>query len=281
MLATRTSRGLAAVSIALAATLVAAVLAPHGSAGGASRTVRLRTAVLACGDTVAVSTKLAADLTGCSGAGLTVAGSHITLDLNGHLVTGQDVGTGIRLIGPGDVVLNGTVRGFLNGVMVDTPAVGGRVQGLRANANNGFGVLVDADRALVTASFAGGNAFSGITTAGDHDLVTNDWLRGNQTGIDVVGPSATVSGNKALSNTAYGIDLENEQPGTVVTSNVANANGNHGIFDESLSGSTLSKNVANFNTGAGIVGSYTSIDGGGNTAKGNAKPHQCEDVVCS
>lgn len=282
MLARRRRRSLALAAAPVAAALtVAAILAPHVAAGSATRTVKFRTAALACGDTVTVSTKLASDLIGCAGNGLTVAGSHVLLDLNGHLVTGQDAGVGIRVTGPNDVVQNGTVRGFGGGVIVDMPATGARVQGLRMNANDHDGIQVFAAHAVVTSSFAGGNTTVGVQVVGDNDQITNSWVRSNGSGIVVLGAAATLSGNRALSNTEEGIYVANEQPGTVVTSNVANANGINGIFDASVSGSALSKNVADFNTGAGIDANYQSIDGGGNTAKGNGKPHQCEDVVCS
>jgi parallel beta-helix repeat protein len=72
-----------------------------------------------------------------------------------------------------------------------------------------------------------------------------------------------------------------------VTSNIANGNKYVGIVDNGT-GTTLTKNTANFNglDGIKVQGDVTVVDGAGNTAKGNdyisgTLPVQCQGVVCT
>lgn len=80
---------------------------------------------LTCGASVSASVTLTANLGPCLGDGLVVTASAVTLDLNGHTVTGAGSNpagaidqAGIRLAGVGHVtVKGGTVRGFFVGVL--------------------------------------------------------------------------------------------------------------------------------------------------------------------
>ncbi len=100
--------------------LGAASAAP--AAAAATRTLR-------CGSVVTESTKLANDVGPCPGDGLIIAASHITLDLNGHSVTGtfdpltpgrRPVDEGITLRQVRDsTVKNGEVTHFSTGVKID------------------------------------------------------------------------------------------------------------------------------------------------------------------
>src|SRR5919201_3818291 len=43
-----------------------------------------------CGDTITVNTKLVSDLVNCPNNGLVIGADNITLDLNGHVIDGDD-----------------------------------------------------------------------------------------------------------------------------------------------------------------------------------------------
>lgn len=81
--------------------------------------------VVTCGQTITTSTVLTNDVGPCSTiAGLTLAGSNITLNLNGHRVFGNGDPTiaqfGVHLFNsPGDIVENGQVYGFATGVYLE------------------------------------------------------------------------------------------------------------------------------------------------------------------
>lgn len=80
---------------------------------------------LSCGANISANTTLAADLGPCPGTAINLVASNITLNLNGHTVTGPNLhngdtpgiqGTSVS----GDTVENGTVTGFDTGVFFQT-----------------------------------------------------------------------------------------------------------------------------------------------------------------
>ena len=75
-------------------------------------------AVVACGATIVSNTKLGHDLT-CPAGGLVIGADGISLDLNGHTISGAGTGNGITVIGRRNVsVVGGTVRNFAAGMLV-------------------------------------------------------------------------------------------------------------------------------------------------------------------
>ena len=105
---------------------VVAALAPAAAAAA-------EPANAACGMTVTASLRLNTDLD-CPGDGLVVAAGNIDLDLGGHTVHGNGVGTGIRVAvsashPPTVTVHDGRVQSFNDGVRLDAPPLtthGGR-----------------------------------------------------------------------------------------------------------------------------------------------------------
>ena len=73
-----------------------------------------------CGSVLKKDTTLHADVTGCTGNGLVIGRSGITVDLNGHTVQGSRTGTGIDDSAGYDrvAVMNGTVSRFSTGVLL-------------------------------------------------------------------------------------------------------------------------------------------------------------------
>lgn len=74
-----------------------------------------------CGAVITRSTTLTADLLGCTGDGLVIAASRVTIDLGGHTLGGaEDNGSvGIRVTGRQDVkIVNGSISGFDTGIAV-------------------------------------------------------------------------------------------------------------------------------------------------------------------
>lgn len=69
------------LSLLVALALSAAVGSASGRALGPQ---------LSCGDTIAVNTKLASDLVNCPNNGLVIGADNVTLDLNGHVIDGDD-----------------------------------------------------------------------------------------------------------------------------------------------------------------------------------------------
>ncbi len=94
----------------LVGAIVASVFTGVGGAASTANPV--------CGQTVTESIVLTADLK-CSGTGLRVEGQNITIDLNGHTISGSGVGVGIAAppaLAPSTTILNGRIRHFGVGV---------------------------------------------------------------------------------------------------------------------------------------------------------------------
>jgi parallel beta-helix repeat protein len=276
MLATRTRRGLALATVALAAALTAAALPTHGSAGRRAEKASVRATAVACGATITTSTTLANDLTNCV-AGLDVAASNVVLNLNGHRIGGG--GPDGVLVDPGRngvTVENGTINGFVHGIAVRGD--GAKILNMRITSAVD-GVMLFGSGDVVSGSTIFENSGLGIGALGPKAVLLNDAVRDNgDKGIDVQAANATLSGDRVLSNASDGIDVE--EAGATLTSNTANGNSADGIHLEAEI-ATLSKNAAFFNTKLGIEGQGGVSDLGGNRADENGSAHQCRDVVCS
>jgi parallel beta-helix repeat protein len=275
MLATRIRRGLAVVSLALAAALVAAVLAPHGSAGSSVRKAKVRATAVACGATITANTTLANDLS-CTGNGIEMLGG-IVLNLNGHTIDGAGF-KGVIVHGPrtSATVENGTIRGFNEGI--DAEGDSAKLLNLRISAGS-IGVLLNGTGDVVSGSTIFDNESQGILANGTKAQILNDAVRDNGlSGVQIEGANATLTGNRAVSNAQDGILIR--AAGAKLTSNTANGNSNDGIrFTVEIA--TVTKNIAFFNTKLGIEAQGGVTDSGGNRADENGSAHQCTDVVCS
>ncbi|MBO2454390.1 right-handed parallel beta-helix repeat-containing protein [Actinomadura barringtoniae] len=128
----RTVRG---VTRAAALTLAAgAVALPVTSAQATTVT---------CGQVVTADLRLTADLT-CSGTALSIGASGVTVDLNGHTITGDGSGRGIAIEGvrpnpslSNTTVRNGTISDFESAIgMVDTQDVRLSRLNLKATGSN-------------------------------------------------------------------------------------------------------------------------------------------------
>lgn len=80
-----------------------------------------------CGETITKDTKLDNDLIGCQSDGIVIGANNVTLDLNGHIISGTGSGAGVLSapfgfyvpVGYDNVTIeNGEIRGFNAGVAV-------------------------------------------------------------------------------------------------------------------------------------------------------------------
>ncbi len=204
-----------AAAFASALTLLTAGL--NGTAGAAAQ------AAIGCGTVVTESTRLTSDVGPCPGMGIIIAASNITVDLNGHTVTGNPRARGSGL-DQGGVVLrqvrkvnltNGTVRGFDAGVVIDG---GGdnTVTRIKAIDNVNYRVVTgrNATRPDVNPDAAApcdlGDGIAVVDSVGN--ALSNNTVAGNGpfSGIALVGRSSlnVVSNNRVRDN-----DLLNRPPG--------------------------------------------------------------------
>ena len=146
----------------LAGTALAAVLAVL-AVGPSAHAATLP--ISTCGQVVTTSVVLTKDLTCVGTPGVVVGAGGITIDLKGHVLTGDYSDMGVRdLSGYGDVTIkNGVIRNFLDGVLVPNTADHVTVSNLVVSGNSGNGVYVQGAAAKVVSSTVAGNGQTGIS----------------------------------------------------------------------------------------------------------------------
>lgn len=179
-----------------------------------------------CGDTITADTTLQADLTGCTSNGLVIGADNITLDLNGHTISGDgkrfrrcprrqpcDLGV-FNDRHDGVTVRNGSLRGFAVGVLVGGVR-GNRLAALSSSRNQFFGyVIADSARTVIRDSSGNDNPRpdgDGLGVFMSHDLriVHNSFRRNGQLGMHIEGSTRNlIKGNVVARNGDFGILLE-------------------------------------------------------------------------
>ena len=218
------------------------------------------TPITACGQLVTTNAFLTANLV-CTGSGVVVGASGITIDLKGFTLRGGGAYYGVDDPGYDRVTVeNGVLRNFDVGVYAHGSADEVRVSGLLA-AGNFYGVYISGDKAWVKSSAADANG-PGIYVQGESARVDRATAVGNElSGISIVGDVASVRSSAASGNGGDGIDVAGDA--AVIKSNRAEANGFAGGSD----GAGLGIEVVN--------GSFTTPPAGTNVARGNDAPNEC------
>jgi hypothetical protein len=189
-------------------TVLALVLAamPIGLAGPAAA------ASVTCGSTITSDLVLTRDLQ-CRGDGLLVGADDLTIDLNGHRISGSGSGTAIRTDTPagpfGSVrVRNGTIRDFATGISlalwhgtgahVSAVTFRGNETGINGYGsyggievagstfvdNSGFGIQGSANRVTIDRSRFQGNDVGVFTTWSGSQTVTGSTFNSNRVGLN-------------------------------------------------------------------------------------------------
>jgi parallel beta-helix repeat protein len=181
---------------------------------------------IACGDTITADTTLDRDLTDCPSNGIVIGADGITLDLNGHTISGNgkpvtrcprqqpcDIGVA-NDSHHGVTVRNGSVRGFGVGVFVGRVR-DNRLAALSSSRNQFFGfVIANSARTVIRDSSGNDNPKPdgdglGVFMSHDIRIVHNSFRRNGQLGIHIEGSTKNlVKGNFLSRNGDMGIFLE-------------------------------------------------------------------------
>lgn len=168
-------------------------------------------AAVACGQAITRNTTLDHDLT-CSGPGIFINASNVTLNLGGYTITGpvpDDAqfrnGITIGSNRSGVTVTNGTVRGFERGITINPGANDARLAGLALDAN-GLGLAaftntitgVVPERARIAGNtISNTTRFAAMQLGGNnHRIEGNTVTNASSTGIRFFGHSNTLSMNR-------------------------------------------------------------------------------------
>jgi large repetitive protein len=206
--------------------LLAAIVALTLSVAMAVETDLAQAGHLSCGDTITADTTLDSDLTGCRSNGIVIGADDITLDLNGHTISGDgklvrrcprrqpcDMGV-FNDRHDGVTVRNGSLRGFAVGVLVGGVR-GNRLVGLSSSRNQFFGyVIADSSRTAIRDSSGNDNPRpdgDGLGVFMSHDLriVHNSFRRNGQIGIHIEDSTDNlIQGNEFVHNGDFGIFVQ-------------------------------------------------------------------------
>lgn len=248
-------------------------------------------AVVNCGDVITMSINLSQDVGPCTGNGLVIGASGITVNLNGHSIIGSNTTNntpneqvGVFMQGKRNVtVTNGTVRNFDAGVAV----VKGSKNQLRKlivrdNVNHssltgainkckyGDGIAVTgSENNLITENKAFGNGpFSGITlvNSSDNNIVSSNEVF-NQN-IQNRLPNGDNGPCGPFSSTATGVGRLNQDIGIRVEGPGADNNQilSNSVHDNQLNGITIHGYVCIQPTPPGVIGGTPNT---GNLIQGN------------
>ena len=207
---------------------------------------------------------------------VTVIVSNVVIDLNGHTVTGDGTGSGIRTTGsPVNVIVrNGKIRNFSVGIdfRASTNDV---VEKIEVSGCSGTGIFLgDFSTAVKSTS---GNNFLGIST-GDNCRVIGSTANGNNDKGIFTGDFSTIAYGTTIGNGATGLTIgdnggvfdstaeHNSQDGIVtgdfasITDSTAKNNNNDGIRIGDNSSIASSSVIGNRNLGI-LSGDFSTIIG--------------------
>jgi large repetitive protein len=208
--------------IALAICLLTFPLASAVSGGALAQT-----APLSCGDTITVDATLDRDLRDCPNNGIVIGADDITLDLNGHTISGDgkpfkacsereicDVGV-LNDGHDGVTVRKGAVGQFDSGVLVGR-ARENRVLDISSSQNTSFGFVVFRSAQILVGDGSGSRNIApegdglGLFESHDVRIVDNEFRRNPGPGIHVQASTDTLIKGNLISHSSPGILLGGE-----------------------------------------------------------------------
>jgi parallel beta-helix repeat protein len=251
-------RLLEGVGVACAALVVAALFGPGSSQALASQ--------VSCGATITIDTKLTSDLVNCPNNGIVIGADNITLDLNGHTVSGDgtpfascadgavcDVGIDNTAGYRGVTIAGGGVRGFDVGIFV-LGARENRIRGLASASNSSFGVIVGDSREIrIDHNSSVDDGVSGIVVFDSREcrLERNSVLGAHGYAMPVFGSRDNRLVKNVLDGNDHGILLDGSDD-NVVAGNLISHSGGSSIDIGHANDNQVKKNVLRDN-GDGVI----------------------------
>ncbi|MFI5122239.1 MAG: NosD domain-containing protein [Vicinamibacteria bacterium] len=180
-----------------------------------------------CGDTITADTRLHSDLVDCPSNGIVIGADDVTLDLNGHTISGDGEAFGqcpgrefcdfgvLNIGHDGVSVKKGSVRDFFNAGVLIGRVRENRVIDVSSKGNGFFGFVVsESARSLIRDSSGSRNPApdgDGLGIFASHDIrvVDNSFKHNAQPGIHVaLGSNDNVIEGNLISDSGPGILIE-------------------------------------------------------------------------
>ncbi len=192
-----------------------------------------------CGQIIMQSTRVLNDLVDCGGHGLIVGAPGITIDLDGHIVDGMGLDSGILNNGHDDVTIkNGLVTQYLYGVQLNPGTARNVVHSMRFEANEEAAIaLSDADEGP------------------DGNLIRDNSIVGNEVGIALYTGTkhAVIRGNELAANQGEGGILGEFVSNILIEDNQIGMSGGAGIFMIGGGNNIIRENTIRESGGYGVV----------------------------
>ena len=233
----------------------------------------------------------------CTGHGIKIYASNVTVDLNGFTLTGDgdSIDSGIYIYGYNTYpvsnieIRNGTIRNFGNGIHTSTSYTSDiRIRDVRVLNNSQNGLYVPALGTLVENCLVDSNGGDYGILAGNYATIINNSIRFNSGWGIFVSWHCLISGNTIISNNqsedsssgglrVYGgnyvknnlVRLNNTRniyvynTDNVIEENVLTYSSGYGLYFVS-GGNFYANNRASGNTSGNYYGTSSQTDGGGN-----------------
>lgn len=185
-----------------------------------------------CGEVVTTDLTLGNDLRGCPGDGLIIAAGGVTIDLNGHVVSGSGGGTGIVVSFslPADVsIKNGVVKGFDFGVYSPPSSTSSLTMEHLRVSGNGTEIFWGGSGSLSDSEVIDNHGDGIVTAHGSKHIFHNTIARNGSNGLRGTEDSTgTIEDNHAFGNAASGLSITDSV--TYALANQLSHNGLYGLY---------------------------------------------------
>ena len=198
---------------------------------------------ISCGFTVEIDTTLDSDLS-CSDTALIIGADDITLDCNGHSITGN---------GAGGIVSYGVLSSGKKNITIKNCVLQNFTIGIRFGATN---------QSYIINNTAINNSRGFVLSSSPNNVLTSNTANNNSLyGFYLyISSGNTLTSNNAESNSFYGFYLDSSFY-NILSSNMANNNKHGGFYLESSFNNNFTNNTANNNIidGFRLFSSYNNI----------------------
>jgi parallel beta-helix repeat protein len=199
----------------------------------------------------------------CTGAGIKISASKVTLDLKRHTLTGTGTGTGIEVfnnVSKVNITGRGTITNYTFGVFLSNIR-NSVVEDLTINANLVGISLSNSSGNEIRGNRANNHQIHGIRLFGSNDNeIEENEVNGNNGGIFLSNSSGNeIEENEANLNEVAGIELDNGSNDNEVEENETSGN-DYGIALVDSNGNAIKENEASGNVFVGISLSTLSLD---------------------
>jgi len=210
----------------------------------------VKAAHVSCGDTITNDTTLDSNLLNCPTNGIVIGVNDITLDCQGHIISGSGGGSGILAVSRQNITIkNCVVQNFFEGIKFSSTTQSQLVNNIAQN-NQGDGFILSlSSNNNLTSNTANNNNFGfHLSSSSNNILASNIANANNGEGFFLVSSSNNTLTFNAANNGIIGNGFSlSSSSNNILISNTANGNKFAGFFLVSSSNNNLTSNVANIN----------------------------------